>query len=177
MIIKYFYWLMFLLCLALNSCLSASNNDAQKMIGSKIVLGKFILSDSCSTQKNIKLLTYYSNSSCSPCLNKEFIMWSGYIKELRSIDSTVSVMLIIGPQNELNEVSWTLDYYDLKDYVVYDRDGEFEALNNLPESELFHTFLLDQDNTVLLVGSPIGNDKMWSLYTSLVNERRGVIDL
>ena len=53
--------------------------------------------------------------------------------------------------------------------VFYDPDGAFERANpQLPENPVFHTVLLDRDNRVVLVGSPIGNPKMWELYKSTI---------
>ena len=54
--------------------------------------------------------------------------------------------------------------------VFYDPDGAFERANpQLPANPLFHTFLLDRDNRVVLVGSPIGNPKMWELCKSTID--------
>jgi hypothetical protein len=34
----------------------------------------------------------------------------------------------------------------------------------------YRTFLLDKDNKVLLVGSPIKNPKMWALYEKIITQ-------
>ncbi len=44
----------------------------------------------------------------------------------------------------------------------------FLTTNPIPSDYRFHTFLLDKDNRVVLVGSPIGNPKMWELYKSTI---------
>ncbi len=56
------------------------------------------------------------------------------------------------------------------DYPVFlDTAGVFERSNpGLPANPVFHTFLLDRENRVVLVGSPIGNAKMWDLYKSTI---------
>lgn len=41
--------------------------------------------------------------------------------------------------------------------------------NSLPQTNLLHTFLLDQNNKLVLLGNPIDNEKLKSLYkTSLI---------
>ncbi len=51
---------------------------------------------------------------------------------------------------------------------ILDSTGQFMADNRIPTDRRFHTFLLDKENRVVLVGSPIGNPKMWELYKSTI---------
>ena len=56
--------------------------------------------------------------------------------------------------------------------VFYDIDGSFERLNpHLPKNERFHTFLLDEHNKVILVGSPVDNTRLKNLYFSEIKKR------
>ena len=44
--------------------------------------------------------------------------------------------------------------------ILLDTLGEFEKLNpHLPKNGTFHTFLLDENNNVILVGNPLRNKK------------------
>ncbi|MDR2890528.1 MAG: hypothetical protein LBV18_02850 [Alistipes sp.] len=52
--------------------------------------------------------------------------------------------------------------------VLCDPAGEFEKNNTLPKNELYHVFLLDQDNKIVLSGSPIYNPGLWNLYESKI---------
>ena len=48
-------------------------------------------------------------------------------------------------------------YIDPKSDILY--------LNGISEKQpLLHTFLVDGDNRMVLVGSPANNDKLWVLY-------------
>ena len=40
-------------------------------------------------------------------------------------------------------------------------------------SESMHTFLLDEDNNVILVGSPIGNEKIGDMLQDVVKKKLG----
>jgi len=51
-------------------------------------------------------------------------------------------------------------------------DGSFERLNpHLPKDERFHTFLLDENNKVILVGYPVNNPKLKELYLKELNKK------
>jgi hypothetical protein len=50
-------------------------------------------------------------------------------------------------------------------------DGSFERLNpHLPANEQFHTFLLNEENKVVLAGSPVHNEKLKKLYLAELNK-------
>lgn len=36
---------------------------------------------------------------------------------------------------------------------------------------MYHTFLLDRQNRVVLVGNPIGNERLWELYKKEIREQ------
>jgi hypothetical protein len=55
--------------------------------------------------------------------------------------------------------------------VIYDSTGVFIKQNNLPEEQRYHTFLLDKNKKILLVGSPIGNDKLWDMYKEIIKNK------
>ena len=42
----------------------------------------------------------------------------------------------------------------------------------IPNNKLFHTFLLDESDRVLLVGSPLRNERVDKLLRKIVNEHR-----
>ena len=112
-----------------------------------------------------KVLVYYSAEGCTPCKLKELMQWRPMIEEL-SEDSAVRFVFILNPAHTTErELDMTLYGMRFAHPVFYDRAGGFETLNpELPKDPVFHTFLLDRANRVLLVGSPVGNAKMWELY-------------
>lgn len=49
--------------------------------------------------------------------------------------------------------------------VFFDTNNSFEQLNpQLPNDELFHTFLINSENKPILIGSPTHNEKLNNLY-------------
>ena len=52
-----------------------------------------------------------------------------------------------------------------------DREGQFEKLNpHLPKNKVLHTFLLDENNNVILVGNPLHNKKIEKMFYKIVEE-------
>ena len=48
-----------------------------------------------------------------------------------------------------------------------------EANPNIPSESMFHTFLLDDNNKVILVGNPIFNKQIDDMMLSIVEEKLG----
>ena len=76
-------------------------------------------------------------------------------------------MFVFHPK-DTTELYDKLKLYDSDLPVWVDAKGEFSQVNALPDNLLFHVFLLNRDNRVMLVGSPIGNPKMWKLYENTI---------
>jgi len=58
--------------------------------------------------------------------------------------------------------------------VLIDTLGEFEKLNvHLPKDRAFHTFLLDENNNVILVGDPLYNKMIRKMFYKIVEEKLG----
>lgn len=53
---------------------------------------------------------------------------------------------------------------------VYDRQQAFNAANGLYDPQ-FQALLLDADQRILLIGSPVGNDKLEKLYEQTIERR------
>jgi len=43
----------------------------------------------------------------------------------------------------------------------------------LPKDNLLHTFLLDENNNVILVGNPVRNKKIKEMFYKIVEEKLG----
>ena len=52
--------------------------------------------------------------------------------------------------------------------VCIDETDRLNQLNKFPAGGKFHTFLLDRDNKVVLVGSPVNNENIAELYRDIL---------
>ncbi len=161
-----------LLCLAgCFACTSRSESRLQDLIGNRVEIPfhSAWLNDSvvpADTVAAITILSYYDAEGCTPCKLKQLALWRGMMNE----QAQIRYLYVLNTQNiAQKELKWTLEGMRI-DYPVYlDTAGLFERSNpGLPATPVFHTFLLDRENRVVLVGSPIGNAKMWDLYKSTI---------
>lgn len=138
----------------------------------KTLQGRIVDRDSIYIQKRQKpnIVVYYNLQGCSSCKLKELLEWKILLNSIDSLKSEeFYIKFVMNVGNQQNKVTVDLIAYDFRYSVFYDLKGNFEKLNKLPWDPIYHTFLLDKNNKVILVGSPIHNDKMWNLYKKTIN--------
>ena len=60
----------------------------------------------------------------------------------------------------------------LNNYIYVDTCNVFTRNNStIPEERYLHTFLLDRENKIVLVGNPNVNERVESLFQKIMNER------
>jgi hypothetical protein len=53
--------------------------------------------------------------------------------------------------------------------ILLDDRGLFPAANpHIPADQMFHTFLIDKNGKVVLVGDPVNNPQLWELYKTTI---------
>ena len=114
-----------------------------------------------------KLIVYFETKSCSTCevpyINKyqEIINYNKWTK------GKFGIVFIFAPKSEsYEEVKRAIERNKTQGAIVLlDRNGGFIKQNpNIPKNRRYHIFMVDKDNKVVLVGNPLGNEKMWNLY-------------
>lgn len=128
------------------------------------------------TSEMIKFVIYSDSIKCSSCALKDMYRWDDYIKRIRKFyDGELEMFFIFNPSRK----DWKSFYLIMKTTppamsVYVDTLGIFECLNpHLPNNPMFHTFLLDENNNVLLVGNPLENEKIEKLFWQIVEEKLG----
>ncbi|MCM1516996.1 MAG: hypothetical protein NC080_11425, partial [Paraprevotella sp.] len=77
------------------------------------------------------------------------------------------------PKQRVEEVKAALATYAHNLPVYLDTTGVFESLNhNLPHLAQMRTFLLNKQNTVVLVGNPVHNHRVADMMWELVNKEQ-----
>ena len=56
------------------------------------------------------------------------------------------------------------------DSEIYDYNNDFEKLNHFPPAP-YRTFLLDKENRVQVIGSPINNPEVWERYKNIILQK------
>lgn len=166
-----------------SSCnnIKAISNDIEKLKSKAIVIPKdhkmmIFNNDSTNTltyNEQLKLVIYYNSESCSSCALKKLYLWKDYIQLAKSHKGLLQNYFIFNPKHsDLNSLKLYLLSSSIDCPVIVDTLGEFEKLNtHLPDNQMMHTFLLDQDNKVILVGNPIMSSRIEKLLTKEINDR------
>jgi hypothetical protein len=113
-----------------------------------------------------KILTYIDSIGCTSC-KFQTSKWQAFIDTCRQHQLNVSFLFIIHSAN-YNELDNSFIAQNFSYPVICDVNNNFYKLNSFPE-EPYRTFLLDNDNKVLLIGSPLHNPKIWELYRETIS--------
>lgn len=181
MLIKYCNVLLVCIVLISTSC-SKSNIEISRFVGTTIIKpdsstksiifkkGKGLCDTLLSFDENrITVVSYFNSQGCTSCKLKELDMWKKHMADSTK-NLRVKYVFVFGSKlNTLSEVEIKLKQYQFEYPVIIDQNQSFEQKNKLPKNLTYHTFLLDKNNKVILVGSPIQNDKMWQLYKKTIN--------
>lgn len=117
----------------------------------------------CMSQKNdapYKCVVYVDTTDCSFCMLKRLLLWNDYIPY--EVAGKISLFFIVSSRkNEAYSLNRQLKHISLRHDVYIDTCQCFMRKNSFfPKEKIFHTFLLNRDNHVVLVGDPIGNAKI-----------------
>ena len=118
------------------------------------------------TKVPIKLVIWYDSLLCNSCQISKMSVWNAKVAYADSLAQWFSIIYLFTPKKEeANKINIALKA-DKFDYPIFiDQNGTFVKQNpNLPKSRELHSFLLDKNNRVKLVGSPLYKPALWKLY-------------
>ena len=166
------------------SCQNHSNLQAsmEEFVGKELFLPEDLrlCADSVDNSEiHNKLIVWFDSTECGSCRMNRLYEWNDdpVVHYAQGLKGKFDVILIFSPKKQdARSLKFTLEGYDVSFPVIIDENGDFLRLNpHLPEDKRLHSFLLDKDNKVVLVGNPLGNEKLWELYKDqirqLINER------
>lgn len=170
-----------LIILSLLSVLCSCNSKSTEQLNavSSLVGREIFMPDSLTCQilndtivfsfgdADYTIVEYIDSAGCTPCRMK-LQEWNNLINQLMAIqDVDVNfVMVINSPETE--ELDYIIKRDNFLHPICFDSVGDFAIRNQLPEKDTYHTFLLDENNDIVLVGNPAINPKIRELYRSVV---------
>ena len=125
---------------------------------------------------DLKYVVYVDSTRCSSCMWKDLYRWNTFLYDIRTYKGKIKVYFIFCPLSfKVEELYLSMrKHKNLNSYVYVDTANVFLQSNtDFPENPLLHTFLLDKNNTVLLVGNPIDNLLIINIFWRTVEERLG----
>ena len=121
-----------------------------------------------------RILVYNDSRECSECSWKHMYLWNDYVKLCDEQNYDVGFIFIIRVDDYSKDYAKLCDVMKMigfKSSYYIDTLGVFECVNkHIPQSDIYHTFLLDKDNNVVLVGNPIKYPNIENLYLQYLSE-------
>lgn len=176
---KYLLFLYIFLC-------SCQNRDTMKICISEMMSKKVHIphdsmiyvsfkeeTDKVTYWKNVqrckyKYIMYVSKERCSTCMIDKLALWNEMLG-LRK-QNKLQIIFIISSNKEKVEDVRTSFYKSGVEYpIMIDTCNIFARHNpHIPKNHIYHTFLLNSNDSIKLVGDPIHNEKIHALMNKIV---------
>lgn len=135
----------------------------------KMYCGRNPLKD--SGNKTYRMVVYVDSSECTPCALSKLRFWNPLIKEAQDKKINIDYIFIIAPKPEdKDDVSMEMEITDLRSSIYLDTAYVFRKTNPaIPKDNRFHSFLLNKENNVIMVGCPITSEKIKEIYCRAID--------
>lgn len=125
-----------------------------------------------SIKPSYRMVVYVDSSACSPCTLDKMFLWNESIEKAREQGNRLKFVFIVAPKPEqLEDAYLSIESNGLDSPVYVDTAYAFRKANpHLPQERMYHSFLLDAKDSVVIVGNPMENPKINSLINKIVNQ-------
>lgn len=117
-------------------------------------------------RKSLTFVVYADSTQCSPCFINHLKEWEEMLKLENDQRHPVQFLFIMEPRKGVSKtLCEKLKESGFRHSVLIDENSLFRKANpQIPEDALYHTFLLDEDNKVILVGNPLRSEEIEKLF-------------
>lgn len=122
----------------------------------------------------MKLVVYTDSTKCSECTLKNMYMWEDFVKLEKQYHNEFEIIYIFQTKKGLYDKKLASLFYltELFHPMYVDSKSFFSKVNpQLPKESLYHIFLLDENNSVILVGNPLFNPKLEKMLRRILQEK------
>ncbi len=171
-----------LVCMVLMSC--GARNDVRKnveemasapvsIIGSDMECwvpdsSRFPVSD---TKKDYTMVVYVDSTQCTPCFINRLTDWNEFVSFEKNKKYSVDFVFILETSPDMMESTvGNLEKSTFRHPVYIDSKCSFRKENpHIPQGIMYHTFLLDKENKVIMVGNPCTSKEIKELFLKCVS--------
>lgn len=124
--------------------------------------------------KQFYWVVYSDSVDCSTCRLTNLLQWDDFIHKVKNSTDNVGFRFIFSPsRRDMGAFMCTAGTLKLSSQIYLDSSNVFARQNpHVPNDVLYHTFLLDEDGNVLLVGDPVRNIEINKMFWELVMNSR-----
>ena len=122
----------------------------------------------------LKLVVFTDSSSCSECTLKRMYLWKDFVELEQKYKNQFYIMFIFQTNKAIKVPKMAKSFYltELNHPIYVDSKDVFKKLNShLPDGEKFNVYLLDENNNVILVGSPLFNTMLENMLLDILDEK------
>ena len=114
------------------------------------------------------MVIYFSPALCNVCNLTRLSDYEGLHEHL--LGTKIIYILSYHQKNEEEEIKSLLEEINFRQSVYLDC-GDFFGRENefIPRNPLFHTFLINNENKILVIGDPTRNQKIHNLYIESIS--------
>ena len=138
----------------------------------KAINGNKLIYDSISVFTSpVKIFTYV-NFDCNYCY-EELKKYRTLINNINNNYSKNISLIILGHSWNNNLSGYYTFFENNSDFpfpIFIDKKMKFLEINNIPDKKVLHTFVIDNNNKIYLVGNPFVNKKMKKLYLEEIKD-------
>lgn len=134
-----------------------------------------VISGSPWNKAKLKLVHYVDSATCSSCYLQKIALKKNLFSMETFSNNEFYNVFIISPDRKSKETLRSKYREKLIPQTIFvDTANVFMKANaNIPSESMFHTFLLDENNKVVLVGNPMLNNKIEDMMISILEEKLG----
>ena len=124
----------------------------------------------------LKLVHYIDSATCSSCFLQKMTTNKLLLRMEALPSHEFCNVFIISPGNDKAKKRLEIDFREkrIPQTIFVDSANVFMELNpNIPSESMYHTFLLDENNKVILVGNPMANQQVEEMILYVVEEKLG----
>lgn len=124
------------------------------------------------SEKGMKLISFVDSSLCSECNIKKLAIWNDII-ELEQQYEGFNVVFILGVKEGMTSyISTQLHLSGISHPIYLDETQSVLTKNpHIPQESMYHTFLLDEKNNVVMVGSPVEGENIEKIMLKVLDSR------
>lgn len=143
---------------------------------SLIVYGEKDSVDLLQIKADYRIVSYVDAEGCISC-KLQLPHWKRFLEEVDSanLGGRVPFLFYFYPENK-SELRLLLERYNFTYPIYIDENDSLNKLNHFPTDVMFQTFLLDGNNKVLVIGSPVLNPKIKDLYLKIIQGKAVNLD-
>ncbi len=109
----------------------------------------------------------YTDGDCGKCIS-DLYQWSQFLKENSKTFASINQKFVIYSANFIR-FEYTTEKAGLSLPYYYDSLNNYTSINKVDDPVLY-TLLLDRENRIKLIGSPLRNPAMLELYQKVLSE-------